>query len=262
MFVPEVENAVPSPAPGYVASILSGLSFLAALFLLPESLKPGSGPAARGWFNLQAFHTALGRPYVGPLLGCIFFTTFAFAQFENTLSLLTKSLGFTQRGNFYVFAYIGVVLTLAQGGLVRRLMPKIGEYRMALIGVGLMTIGLACLALVSLPREHRTATTLLFVVLPIAVVGFSSTNPSLQSLLSLNTPEDEQGGTLGVGQSMSALARILGPLLGLSLHSYNIALPYWVGAGLMGLSGLMIVPLSGAMAAKQTANSPAIVPAE
>jgi len=93
MFVPAVEGAAPSAAPGYVAAVLSALAFVAAMFLLPESLKPSSGTASRGWLNISALQAALARPYVGTTLACIFLTTFAFAQFESTLSLLTKALG-------------------------------------------------------------------------------------------------------------------------------------------------------------------------
>lgn len=260
-FVPDAKDAPPSAAPGYVAAVLSGLSFLAAMLLLPESLKPGSGTASRGWFNVGAFQAALARPYVGLILFSIFITTFAFAQFESTLSLFTEHMGLGPRANFFVFAYIGFVLTIAQGGLVRQLMPKLGEYRLAVIGVALMAVGLACIGLATFPQDANNAFRFLIAILPISVVGFSATTPSLHSLLSLNTHEDEQGGTLGVGQSMSALARILGPVVGLSLQKYDVALPYWVGAGLLAVSLLMITQLSGAMAAKlAAANPPAIVP--
>ncbi len=267
MFVPEAESVAPSAAPGYVAAGLSALSFLAALFVLPESLKPGSATASRGWFNVSAFQAAMIRPYVGLILAAIFLTTFAFAQFESTLSLLTKQLGIGERGNFYVFAYIGFILILAQGGLVRPFMWRVGEFRMALIGVALMTLGLACIGLATLPKDSQAAFYYLFAILPVSVVGYSATTPSLQSLLSLNTHADEQGGTLGVGQSMSALARILGPVVGLSLQKYDIALPYWIGAGLMGMSLFLIAALRGAMvtgadSAGIDANPPAIAGAE
>ncbi len=260
MFVPNETTSAPSAAPGYVAAVLSGLSFLAALFLLPESLRPGRVAASRGWFNVGAFQAALTRPFVGTILASIFLTTFAFAQFESTLSLLTKSLDIGDRGNFFVFAYIGCILTLAQGGLVRRLMPRLGEYRMAVAGVALMTIGLACIGMSSVVKDPMLARYVLLTLMPISVIGFSATTPSLHSLLSLNTHEDEQGGTLGVGQSMSALARILGPAVGLPLQDVNIAAPYWFGAGLMAFAVLMIATLRGAVTA--TANSQAIVGAD
>lgn len=259
MFVPDSEATAPSAAPGYVAAVLSGLAFLAAVAMLPESLKPGSGTASRGWFNVSAFQAALSRPFVGMILFSIFLTTFAFAQFESTLSLLTKSLDISDRGNFYVFAYIGCILTLAQGGLVRRLMPRVGEYRMALAGVALMTVGLACIGMSTVVKDPLLARYFLFTLLPVSVVGFSATTPSLQSLLSLNTHENEQGGTLGVGQSMSALARILGPVMGLSLQKWDVAWPYWMGAALMAASVLMIGTLRGAVTAKTHAANPQAV---
>ncbi len=255
MFVPnETEGVAPSAAPGYVAAVLSGLAFLAALLMLPESLKAGSGTASRGWFNVSAFQAALSRPYVGLILLSIFLTTFAFAQFESTLSLLTKRMGIGPRGNFYIFAYIGFILTLAQGGLVRRMLPKLGEFKMALIGVFLMTIGLGGISLATAPSDPRTALWVLLSVLPVSVIGFSATNPSLQSMLSLNTHEDEQGGTLGVGQSISALARILGPAVGLPLLKLGILWPYAFGSLLMLFAAIMILTLRGA---KRGTSNPA-----
>jgi predicted MFS family arabinose efflux permease len=78
-------------------------------------------------------------------------------------------------------------------------------------------------------------------VLPIAVVGFSAVTPSLQALLSLRTAADEQGKVLGLGQSMSALARIAGPVIGMLLFDEtHVEWPYWAGAAMMGV-GLVLV---------------------
>lgn len=246
-FVPDSLAAAPSPAPGYVAAVLSAGAFLAALVMLPESLKPGSTAGhGRKWFDRASLKDALSRPHVGWLLLTVFLTTFAFSQFESTLSLLTARLGLSDKYNFYVFAYIGFILTLAQGLLVRRLIPRLGEFRMALVGVVLMTAGLALIGVSS----GQTSLALLYAVLPVTVIGFSATTPSLQSLLSLNTPEDKQGGVLGVGQSMSSLARILGPLLGLSLQDFGIAWPYWAAAGLMAVCVLLVCGLRNATPAR------------
>ncbi|HUQ70902.1 MAG TPA: MFS transporter [Planctomycetaceae bacterium] len=274
-FVPATIESAPSPAPGYVAAVLSAAAFLAALFLLPESLKPGSTARhGRKWFDRAAMQIALGKPYVGWVLLSVFLTTLAFAQFESTLSLLTERLGLGARANFYVFAYIGFILTLSQGFLVRKYMGKLGEFRMALAGVLLMTVGLALIGLSSsdailnmtssvqrtvddqVPFVYSTALMLLYWVLPITVVGYSATTPSLQSLLSLNTSDDEQGGILGVGQSMSSLARILGPLLGLSLQDYGIAWPYWSAAALMAVCVALVCGLRGAGVSRDATPHP------
>ncbi len=246
-FVSAEVGATPSAAPGYVACVLSGIAALLSIFMLPESLnKETSNSLSKRlhWFDVSSFRHALTRPRIGLILFTIFLTTFAFAQFESTLSLLTQELGFAPRSNFYVFAYIGLILTLSQGILVRRLIPKLGEYRMGVAGIILMVVGLLLIGVAGNSGSYA----FLYAVLPISVIGFSATTPSLQSLLSLNTPDSEQGGVLGVGQSISALARILGPLAGIVLFKGtlnglipgSINSPYYVGAGIM-LLGLLLM---------------------
>jgi len=231
---------VPSSAPGYVAGVLSALALLSAIFLLPESLKAESKNETRRWFELGVFGRAIENPAVGLVLVTMFLTTFAFAQFESTLSLLTQHLGLADRSNYYVFAYIGLILTLSQGILVRRLVPKVGELVMSRAGTALMTLGLALIGLSGVAESRA----MLYAVLPVVVIGFSAVTPSLQSLLSRHTSAGEQGGVLGLGQSMAALARILGPVLGLTLNSRHVVLPYWVGGGLMALGILLTLRLN------------------
>ena len=58
---------------------------------------------------------------------------------------------------------------------------------------------------------------MLLAVLPLSIMGFSAINPSLQSILSLATNDSDQGEVLGLGQGLSALARIIGPAVGIAL---------------------------------------------
>ena len=240
-FVSDDPTSPPSEMPGYVAAVLSGLALLSAIFMLPESLRPDSSPAGRRWFDAKSFRYAVSRPSIGLILLTMFLTTFVFAQFEVTLALLTKHLGMGQRSNFYVFAYVGFVLMMAQGFLIRRLLPKVGEFRMGLAGSLLLMLGLVLIGVVT----GQETPILLFVVLPVAVVGFSAVNPSLLGMLSLRTDESEQGGILGLGQSMSAMARILGPIVGIFLFNQpgGETYPYWEGAALMVLVLLLVLSL-------------------
>lgn len=178
------------------------------------------------------------------ILATIFITTFAFGQFESTLALLTKELRMSQQENFYVFAYIGLILTLSQGFLVRRLAPKVGDYKMSLAGVSLMVAGLLAVGWVALDGT----TNKLYTLVPLCVIGYAATTPSLQSMLSLSSLDSEQGGILGLGQSISALARILGPVAGVVLFNEGKtpANPYWFGAGLMGVGLLAVLLLKNA----------------
>lgn len=173
----------------------------------------------------------------GPLLGAAF------------VSGSTRG-GMSDQGNFLVFAFIGFILTLSQGLLVRRLIPKLGEFRMGLAGVVLMTLGLLLIGVAS----FQASIPLLISVLPIVVVGYSAATPSLLSLLSLTSGADEQGELLGIGQSMSSLARILGPLAGLSLQGMEIAYPYWFASGMMAVGVLMMLGLRTAVSRKHASE--------
>jgi MFS transporter, DHA1 family, tetracycline resistance protein len=239
LFVSGETEGAPSAYPGYVASGLSGLALLSAIFMLPESLRPGSSPSAFGWFLLGNLATALGRAAIAPILIAMFFTTFAFAEFEATLALLTKQMGISDAKNYLIFAYVGFVLALSQGLIVRRLVPRVGEFRMSLAGTVLMAAGLIGVAIAS----HVGSLPLLLVVIAVCVMGFSALTPSLQSLLSRNAQASEQGAILGIGQGIAAVSRILGPFLGIVLFEKSVPYPYWSGAIIMALSILLILPL-------------------
>lgn len=237
-FVSDEVNGAPSPMAGYVAAILSGCAFLWALAKLPESLKQGESDKA-GKFHLKHIGAAFGDAAIGMVLLTIFVTTCAFAQFESTLSLLTEALGESDQDNFLIFAYVGFILTLSQGFIVRRLSTKLEPKLLALGGTAVMIVGLLLIGLAG----KNGSVSQLFMVLPIAVVGFSAVTPSLQALLSLRTATENQGEILGLGQSMSALARIAGPVIGMRMFDEtHVEWPYWTGAAMM-VVGLVLVAL-------------------
>ena len=71
------------------------------------------------------------------------------------------------------------------------------------------------------------------VSIAITAVGNQLDTPSLSSLISRAASGDHQGGVLGVSQSMGALARIVGPLVGTSLLQFGIVTPYLAGGAIM-----------------------------
>jgi MFS transporter, DHA1 family, tetracycline resistance protein len=232
----------PGPGPGYAAAGLSAVALLLAAFLLPESLRAGSAPAGRRLFDFKAFVAAMSIPSIGPLMIALFVCILSFANFESTLSMLIKGesgaspFHFTYRGVCLTFSYIGITLTVAQGVLVRRLAGRIPEGAMATAG---SLLDIAGFLLMSYAIDQQ-AVGLLFVALTIVVCGFAFMMPSLNSLISRRTDPARQGGVLGVAQSFSSLARILGPVIGLSLLSKGVQLPFLTAAGLMVL-GLVLV---------------------
>ncbi|MCP4785614.1 MAG: MFS transporter [Fuerstiella sp.] len=236
----------PSALPGYVAAVLSALALLLAIAKLPESRPVAqeeegvAEPQRGGLWQLGAVFKHLTAGKLSAILAAIFITTFAFAQFESTLSLLTREFGYSSKRNFLLFAYIGAILMVGQGLLVRQMLPRVGEHRMALWGVVLMTLGFV---LIALAGNKTLPASSLWYILPIVTIGFSAVTPSLQSLLSQSAADDEQGAVLGTGQSLSSLARILGPYIGIQLLGVSAATPYFAGAGLMVIGGISIAAI-------------------
>ncbi|MGL6095858.1 MAG: MFS transporter [Fimbriiglobus sp.] len=239
--------------PGAMASAISGVAFLLAVGLMPETLKPGPKPP-REFFSVGRTLAVLRTPAVGPLVLIFFLAIFGFANFEATLSLFTASaFRMSVDDNYLVFAYVGFVLMIAQGGVYRPLAGRRSEQYLMSLGVGLMLIGLGVLVLVAYatftlnpPTEDGieirvTADAALglkpmfYLGVTVAVFGFAFVNPSISSLVSRRADPARQGEVLGVNQAFAALGRILGPVVGavaFKAHPSRV-LPFAIAAGLL-----------------------------
>ncbi len=241
LFVSNDPTAAPSPYPGYLGAGLSAIAFLAAVFLLRE---PESHKARADRGTTIGRLAMLNHPARFALFMQIFITTGAFAMFESTVSLLSERLGYSDRENFYLFAFIGVTLMLAQGLLVRSLARRLREYRMAPIGIFVMAVALAIIA--GLESLTSRVDAILLLALGLCVVGFAFVTPALQTLLSFSADRENQGAVLGLGQSANALSRIVGPIVGISLFKeYAAPLTYGLASATMLLSLLAIFPVMG-----------------
>jgi MFS family permease len=234
--------------PGAIASGLSLVALIGAAVVFRETLKPGPKPP-REFFSVRRTVEVLRMPAVGGLVLTYFLVIFAFANFEGTISLFTQSaFGMNEKQNYLVFAYVGFVLMLTQGGLYRPLAARRPEDYWVRLGVGLMLLGLVGLTVVAYwafsirPAASGTGLKLLFYLsVTVAVVGFAFVNPSLTSLVSRRADPARQGEVLGVNQAFSALGRILGPFVGSTVYYWHGSrvLPYVVAAVL--LAGVVVL---------------------
>ena len=212
--------------PGYVAAALCLLNAIAAAVLLPETLPREKRTRDRPTFRytLAGLGRALHLPGLRRTLALYFLFTVAFAVLQPTLSLFGEArFGLDQREVGYLFALLGLVSAIMQGGLVRRLVPILGEVRLIRYSGVPFVAGLLLMALAqSLP--------LLLVGITALAIGYGGALPSVLGLVSRVAPDDLQGGILGVGQSVGSLARIGGPALAGIAFDVNIALPYLIGA--------------------------------
>jgi MFS family permease len=235
-------------AVGYSAAALSLAALVLGLRLLPETRRFATAPPAlRKWIDWTALQKALANPAIGPVIIAFFLATLGFAAFETTLALFLKyTLKLPADRSYLMFAYVGLVLMLTQGVLYRRLAKRISEPSFMLMGILFMALGLVGLGVVTWISESDGIAaglvfTLVFMALAVAVVGFAFLTPSAQALISRRTDASQQGEILGVNQSAAAMARILGPPIGVTLYKLTNPplLPYAFGAAIL----VMMLPM-------------------
>lgn len=228
--------------PFYVTAGLGALMAGFAAVFLPESLRPRSqGEAERlalpreGDVSRNKLTSALRSP-VGPILILGFLVHFAFANLLSTLALfLEAKLGFGETQMGFVFMAMMGIMAPTQGLAVGRAIQRWGEG--PTIRAGLVLGGLGFLGL--LLAFDLTSLLALSVLIGI---GLALLMPSINSLTSKRSPEEEQGAMLGVLNSYQSLGRVAGPILGgATFDLLGYGSPYIVAGALFGL----LVPLSG-----------------
>jgi DHA1 family tetracycline resistance protein-like MFS transporter len=182
-------------------------------FALPETVTPDhparTATPARG---LGAMIEGLRRPVFGPVLSIYFLFVVAFSIMTTTFALYTmRRFQYEEHHNGYLFAFIGVLAVIVQGGLIGRLVKRHGELPFVIGGAALFVAGLLALPFVG-PATGGLAA--LLGVLALLANGNAMATPSLQALASKSAGEGEQGLALGLTQSAASLARVIGPLVG------------------------------------------------
>ena len=113
---------------------------------------------------------------------------------------------------------------LTQGYLLGKIVKRIGELRVLGIGIILFAIGLA-------PMANLPTPSTLLLALALLSVGYGFASPAIASLISKRTERALEGEALGINQSASSMARILGPLAGgLAYAALGASAPYVGGA--------------------------------
>ncbi|KAI1276420.1 major facilitator superfamily domain-containing protein [Xylaria sp. FL0933] len=195
-------------------------------FALPETLplkaeksktsEPAAEPAPVTRTNS---HTALNAVH--------FLFLLFFSGMEFSLPFMTYDLfQYTSAKNGRLLGYIGLVASILQGGVTRRLPPLLTVR----IGVG------ACLAAFVILTRAQTVSTLYIAATCLATTSATVVS-GLNALASFEASANERGGKLGILRSWGQLGRGLGPILFTSVY-------WWAGRELaytMGSAGLLVV---------------------
>lgn len=197
---------------------------------LPSSLRKkgreGGGKERGRTANLVTLWRGLSDyPLVNRVNGIYFLFICFFSGMEFTLTfLVVERLGYSPRDNALMFVFIGAVLVLVQGGVVRRTVHLVGEKWMGFGGIIFVMVGLLSLA-------FAYSTGALYLGLGFFSIGSAMVIPCLTALVSLCSPEEVQGRALGFFRSLGALGRVVGPVLAGLLYWYDGSRgPYLFGA--------------------------------
>ncbi|MEJ0091776.1 MAG: MFS transporter [Limisphaerales bacterium] len=125
--------------PGWVAACFCAGNFILGWFILGESRQPSSAPVTPRPKMNQWSHT-LAQPKLGVLVFIFFLATFCFTCFEATFPLLARhEFGFGAKGQDhrigYLFTYCGVIAAIIQGGLIGKLVKKLGEAKLIFVSL-------------------------------------------------------------------------------------------------------------------------------
>ena len=235
--------------PAFFASALSLGNFIAAMALLPESLPPERRGRGAGVGRIQLFQRALVRPGM-PLVLCVFFLVMtAFAAYESMFALFAAArFGFGATTIGYLFGWVGVVLSIVQGVLVGKIVPRVGESR--IVPIAILLMGCALMAHALVPNVSS-----LVAAMGLLACGMGFNSPSILSVISRLADPRDQGSTFGISQSLASLGRIIGPVWGgYVFDRFGHRVPFVTASLLMliacGLSALVFRRLHHALPAR------------
>lgn len=226
----------------------AGLALLNAIygyFILPESLdkqhrRPFSWKRANpvgSLMQLSKYQSVIG------LALSLFLVYFAGQAVQSVWTFYTiKKFHWDTAWVGYSLGFVGLMIAVVQGGLIRIILPKLGHERSIWVGLMLYSLGLLLFA-------FATKGWMMFAFLvPYCLGGIAG--PALQGYMSNSVPANEQGELQGGLTSLMSLSAIIGPLAMTSsfyyftrpgAHMQFPGAPYILGAALMLISALLAI---------------------
>lgn len=226
--------------PFFFVSALALTNAIVLYFVLPESHQPNEN-AVRRESRLKELAQTLKASRFGLVTLLYFLLVVAFSIMTTVFVQYTAfRFNYTAEQNGYLFAYIGILAIILQGGVFARLVKIFGEVWLVVIGSFLLMASFFAVPFVGPAVGGLTA---LLVGIAFFSIGNSLSSPALTSLASKEAHDEAQGKTLGILQSAASLARAIGPALSAfllysatapgNLSDYTLYRTFWTAAAIM-----------------------------
>ena len=228
--------------PFFAAAGLALLNFLYGYFILPESLtkenrRPFNFKTANAWASLSRLKR---YPKVLSLAGALVLVYLASYALQSVWTYYNMyKFGWTEALVGYSLGFVGITIAVVQGGLIRIIIPKLGQERSLYIGLALYSFGYVLFAFAS------ESWMMFAFMIPYSLGGIAG--PALQGIMSNQVPPNEQGELQGTLTGLMSLTAIFGPLLMTHLFSAFTGkqayiefpgAPFLVGAVLLSASSI------------------------
>jgi MFS family permease len=207
--------------------------------------------------SLGAEGSALSRVLThpgDPAPRLIWIYTIAIGGFYGTAPLLSlllaDRLGVTEKNVGYFIMYFGAMGVIIRAGVLGVAVKKLGEARLARLGLVLLAAGLGMIALA---RGYLTT----FIAITLMPLGTAFLFPCITALLSRVVPSKERGLYMGVQQTYGGVSRVAFPILaGFLMDRLGTGSPYALAAVLVAATLLITGPLEEYMGSRKIASPP------
>jgi DHA1 family tetracycline resistance protein-like MFS transporter len=148
-----------------------------------------------------------------------------FSMMHGTFILYTSmapvdgGLGWSELDNGWIFAFIGLLGVIIQGGLIGPLTDRFSMPRLMIVGTLLCGVGIA-----SIPYVQHDVSWLIFASSAGLAIGNGLFSPTQSSVLTFEAKSQgyELGMVMGAQEGFGALARIIGPMFAAYLWSLTV----------------------------------------
>jgi DHA1 family tetracycline resistance protein-like MFS transporter len=204
-----------SRVPFMVAAGLTLLNCLYGFFVLPESLAPENRRKFE-WIRANPIGTLLNLKRYPVILGLVTSLVLVYiaahAVQTNWAYYTKEKFDWDSKMIGYSLAVVGVVFAVVQGGLIRIIIPKLGQERSVYVGLAFNALGFMLFAM-------ATHSWMMFAVTIVYCLG-GIAGPALQGIISTAVPANEQGELQGALTSLMSVTSIIGPLLMTNTFAY------------------------------------------
>jgi DHA1 family tetracycline resistance protein-like MFS transporter len=225
--------------PFLVTAGLTALNFIYGLLVLPESLKPENRRAFE-WKRANPLGTMISvmryKGVAGMFAALSLLSVAAHAVQSNWAYYTIEKFQWTPKLIGISLAVVGFVFAGVQGGLIRVVIPRLGQKRAAYLGLLLYSAGFLLYA-------FATQSWMMYAITVVYCLG-GIAGPAVQSIISAEVPPNAQGELQAAFTGLMSICSVFGPLLMNSVFAYFVsreAPVYFPGAAMLLGSVLTLV---------------------